>query len=263
LTTYFHHPLTTISNAVIEKMENNTTSFGLFLVSGSALIAECCATHGIDWLVIDMEASPASRETMVQCLQALNGSAVAGLVRVATHERQLIEAALDSGAKGIVIPKVDTSSQARHIVESSYYPPLGSRGLNPIRCSAYFSNLETYIPNANKNTMCIVQIETAMGVENCHEIAAIDGIDCLFIGCGDLSMSLGCTGDMSNPAMRAAMQRVLEACTVHKKMPGIFAYSKELALEYKKMGFKFVAIGNDIKFMNMGISSGVDSFRSH
>lgn len=256
------HPLMSIENTTLQKLSNGDATSGIFCVSGSALIVECCASHGFDWLVLDIEASPLSRSELTHCLQAMNGSSTTSLTRVDSHQKCSIEAVLDAGSSGIIVPKVDNAEQALAIVDAAYYPPMGNRGLNPIRCSAYFNNLSDYVTKANEQILCLAQIETREALENVSEISAIDGIDGVFVGCGDLSMQLGCFGEMTHPKMNAAIDRVLEACREHNKIPGVFAYSDELAVHYRKLGYQFIAVGNDIKFLNAGIQltkSAIDS----
>ncbi|AOK50251.1 hypothetical protein WT60_25855 [Burkholderia sp. MSMB617WGS] len=244
-----HHPLLLLRNPNKEKLRAGEVSLGLFLVSANALIAECCATRGLPWLLVDMEASPADRKDLVHVLQALNGSGTTGMVRVARNDRQLIEAALDSGALGLMVPKVDSAAAARAIVDSAYYPPKGRRGVNPIRCSGYFRNLPGYFATANDSLLIIAQIETAEAVEAADDIAAVDGIDVLFVGCGDLACDLGQPGQVTGPRMDEAIARTLDACRRHGKIPGIFAYSLDLARHYASQGFRFIAFGNDLKLL--------------
>ncbi|WP_080962101.1 HpcH/HpaI aldolase family protein [Chromobacterium subtsugae] len=253
------HPLLNAGNPIKDKLAAGRTCFGLFLVSASALIAECCATRGPDWLLVDMEASPADRRDLIQMLQALNGSRTAGMVRVARNERHLIEAALDSGAQGLMVPKVDSAADARAVANCAYYPPRGRRGVNPIRCSAYFSRLPDYFAEANQSLLTIVQIESAQAVAEADDIAAVDGIDVLFIGCGDLACDLGQAGQVTGALMDAAIEQVLEACHRHGKIAGIFAYSLELAQRYARQGFRFIAFGNDMKLLAQSLEQQMRS----
>lgn len=240
------HPLLNAGNPIKDKLTAGHTSFGLFLVTASALIAECCATRGPDWLLVDMEASPADRATLIHMLQAMNGSRSIGMARVARNERHLIEAALDSGALGVMVPKVESAAEARAVVDAALYPPQGRRGVNPIRCSGYFSRLPDYFSEANQSLLTIAQIESAQAVAAADEIAAVDGIDVLFVGCGDLASDLGQAGQVGGPQMDAACAQVLKACRRHNKVPGIFANNLELAQRYARLGFRLIACGNDI-----------------
>ena len=257
-----HHPLKEWSSKFREAHQQTERSLlGMFIVSASSLISECCATTGIDWLAADMEASPATRHDLLHIAQSLNGSSVGLFARVAQNNQQYIEAALDVGVCGVIVPKVSNASQAREVVNASYYPPLGTRGMNPIRCSGYFCNAEAYIRKANENILCIAQIETKEAVENVKEIAAVSGISGLFIGCGDLAADYGMPGSFSTPQMQHAISTVLEACKEFGRVPGIFAYNEELAKEYIKKGYIMVAVGNEIKFLRACIESTLSNIK--
>lgn len=253
-----HHPLQNWKNAF---NDHKDYSLGMFIVSASSLISECCATTGIDWLAVDMEASPANRHDMVHIAQSLNGSSVALFARVAQNNQQYIEAALDVGAHGIIVPKVSTGSEALAAVYACYYPPIGTRGLNPIRCSAYFKSAEHYFANAS-SVSCIIQIETQQAIDNLDEIASTPGITGLFIGCGDLAASLGIIGQFDNPLFHDKVEAVLKACEKYQLIPGIFAYNNELAKKYLQMGFKMVGFGNEIKFLRAGIENSILDIRN-
>ena len=243
------HPLLSPINRCKQRLAEKRVCFGLFLVSASAMIAECCATRDVDWLLVDLEASPADRKDLVHMLQALNGGLATPMVRVARNERQLIEAALDSGALGLMVPKIESALEAYAVVQSAFYPPKGRRGVNPIRCSAYFKQLPDYFAQANSHVLTIVQIETAKAVAAADEIAAIEGIDVLFIGTADLACDLGQAGQMEGAKIQHALEQVLAACQRHGKAAGIFAYNLQLAQQYAIQGFRLIAFGNDLSMM--------------
>ena len=132
---------------------------------------------------------------------------------------------------------------ARAVVEAAYYPPQGRRGVNPVRVSGYFGDVPGYLEAANEQTMCLVQIENREGLQCASELAAVEGIDGLFLGPGDMASQLGQPGLVTGPAMERAARTVLDAATAHGKVAGVFAYSTELAVRYIEQGFKFVAVG--------------------
>ena len=255
------HPLLDLENRTTTKMRANQYALGVFLLSGNSMIAEAVATLPIDWLVVDMEASPVTKEGAIHVMQALNGSGVTPLIRVPACDRHLIEHALDAGAHGVIVPKIDTPKAAARAAAASRYPPRGARGINPVRSSAYFSNIPEYLRLANDRTLCIVQIESIEAVERAPEIAAVDGIDGLFIGVGDLASAFGHPGVITSSRMDDARQRVLRAAADAGKFPGIFAYSTELALQYAREGFRFIAIGNDIKAIRESMQGTITHFR--
>jgi len=247
------HPLFELANRTAGMLADGQVTFGLFLLSGNSMIAEAVATMPLDWLVVDMEASPVTKEGALHILQALNGSLVTPIIRVSALERSLIEHALDVGAQGVIIPKVDTPEDAARAAQACRFPPDGNRGINPVRASAYFGNLPRYLAGANQRTLCIVQIESAEAVECAADIAAVKGVDVLFMGMGDLSSSLGQPGEVTGPKMDTARQRVLAAAEKAGKIAGIFAYAIDLAEQYVKEGFRVIAISNEVKLLREGV----------
>ncbi len=248
-------------NPVRARLNSGEPALGLFLLSGSSQVAELLSTLSIDWLVVDMEASPISPREVIQVFQALHNTRVAPLVRVPVNSHHLIEQALDWGAHGVLVPKVDDADAARLVAAAARYPPHGRRGVNPVRASAYFADVGAYLSNANARTLCMVQVESVRAVENARAIAGVDGIDLLFIGAGDLAYSLGQPGQVTGPQMDTARRRVIDACLEHHKIPGIFAYSLELAEQYLVEGFRFVAFGNDYKLLREAASGSLRRLR--
>jgi 2-keto-3-deoxy-L-rhamnonate aldolase RhmA len=226
-----------------------STQLGFFSVTGHPLIAEMYGVLGADFVVIDMEAAPIDKAGTLVCVQALTGTSARCLVRVPWLERHWIEHALDIGADGVIVPKIDTAEDAARAVAAAYFRPRGRRGLNPVRASSFFTEFDTYVRTVNDRTDCLVQIESTEGVGNVAEIAAVPGLSGLFIGSGDLVADLGHPGNMNCPGMAEARAAVLAACAAHDLVPGIFAYSLELARKYVTEGFRFVAIGNEIKML--------------
>jgi len=226
------------------------------------MIVECCSTLPLNWLVLDAEAAPISRQTALHLLQAMAGGSVTPLVRVEGLNHQAIEHALDMGAHGVLVPKIDTPEAARSVVDACFFPPVGRRGINPVRASGYFADVSQYLQIANSRTLCMVQIESATAVDAAAEIASVDHVDVLFIGPGDLAASLGQPGTVIGARMDDAQDRVLRAARDAGKAAGIFAYSLELARRYLDEGFTFVAVGNDLKALRESVSSSLTSLRS-
>jgi 2-keto-3-deoxy-L-rhamnonate aldolase RhmA len=192
----------------------------------------------------------------------MSASSLVQIVRVPNLDRHLIEHALDLGAHGVLVPKVENRDQATMAAQACRFPPQGSRGVNPIRASGYFTNLPDYFRSVDARTICAIQVETLAGVENIDEIIEVPGVDVVFIGVGDLACSLGQPGVPDGPAMDAARHRVLDATLAAGKRPGIFAYSDELARLYAEEGFELIAVGNEIKLFMAGCSATTTAFRS-
>ena len=256
------HPLFERGNRVKDSIKSGSASLGLFILSGNTMVMEACSTLPVDWLLIDAEASPVSPETMLGMFQAVAGSGVVPLVRVPQLDHHIIEHLLDLGAHGVLVPKVSSPEHAAAAVQAAYYPPLGRRGINPVRVSEYFGDVPGYLRTANNRTLCLVQIETREGLERAEEIAAVEGVSGLFLGPGDMASELGQPGDVTGPAMDRASARVLAASKGEGKIAGIFAYSVELAKRYLQDGFTFVAIGNDIKLLCTAFAADLAAVRA-
>ncbi|MCX4745042.1 aldolase/citrate lyase family protein [Kitasatospora sp. NBC_01287] len=220
--------------------------YGLFLVSASALLTEAAACAGVDWAVIDMEAAAMTKADALHQTQALSGTGATAIVRVPCLDRHAIESALDLGVDGVMVPKVDRVEDAELAARCTRYPPQGSRGVNPVRASGYFTSTAGYLATANERVLCVVQVESRESVANSGDIAAVPGVDLLFVGTGDLLMDLGQPGDPTGPAFDQARQTVLAACAAAGKPAGIFAPSTRLARQYAKEGFRFIAVGNEV-----------------
>lgn len=237
-------------NDLKQHLYNGEVATGIFLLSSNSMISESCAViPGVDWVIVDMEASTASKEDLMHIYQSLKNTNASPMVRVSELNKHQIEFALDIGSEAILIPKISTRDEAEEVARCSYYPPLGERGINPVRISNYFQNIQNYLIKANEQITVMVQIESKEAVENADEIAQTSGIDVLFIGCGDLASSYGQPGKVEGERMDSARARVLKACLKNNKIPGIFAYSLDLAKQYIQEGFKFIAIGNEIKLL--------------
>jgi 2-keto-3-deoxy-L-rhamnonate aldolase RhmA len=248
------HPLLRRDTSLRHRVtEHQGPALGIFLVTANSMLAELCGTLPLDWVVVDMEASPMTKQDALHTLQALTGSAVAPIVRVPFLNHHLIEHALDVGAAGVMVPKVDTAADAAAVVAACRFPPEGRRGVNPVRASGYFGDVAGYLRDANKNTVCMVQIESAEALHNVDAIAATEGVDVLFMGMGDLALALGQPAVTTGPAMDAARARVLAAARANGKQAGIFAYGLDLAAEYAREGFDVIAFGNEVKMLREGL----------
>src|SRR6266699_2449879 len=247
------HPLLDFVSPCKAKLERGDPAFGLFVLSGSPIVTELCATLPLDWILVDAEASPVSKESVLHLFQAMLGSGIAPMIRVQEMSHHLIEHALDLGAHGILVPKIHNAEMARAAVAACYFPPRGRRGINPVRCSGYFADVPEYIRRANDRTLCIVQIESREALTNVHEIAQVERVNVVFVGPGDLAASLRQPTVVEGAVMEAAYQKVLEAARAAGKTAGIFAYGTEMARRCLARGFRFVALGNDLKILREGV----------
>lgn len=234
----------------------------MFLLWAEPGVAELCGMLQLDFVVIDMEAGALGRHEVLRMLQALSGWPTSVLVRVPSHEQHAIEHALDVGAHGVIVPKVNTLEEAQAVVAATRFPPAGRRGVNPVRASSYFGNLPGYFERANDEVLCLVQVETEEAVNNAEAIAATPGIDGLFLGMGDLAMALGQPGNVEGALIDQIRRIVLDAGRAHRKLVGAFAYSVGLARSYQTEGFDIIAVGNEIKLLRESIERTVAAIRA-
>lgn len=230
--------------------EAERAQIGMWVCSGSPLIAEIAAGSGVDWLLIDMEHSANSLESVLHQLQAVAAYPVAPLVRVPWNDPVTIKQVLDLGAQNIIVPMVSSAAEAEAAVAATRYPPHGIRGVgSALSRSARWNRVDGYLQDAASHISLTVQIETAAGVENAAEIAAVDGVDAVFVGPSDLSASLGNLGAQAHPEVVDAVTRTFAAVKAAGKAVGVNAFDPAGADGYIAAGADFVAVGADVAML--------------
>ncbi len=226
---------------------------GLWVVSGSPLVAEIFAGSGVDWLLIDMEHSSNSLDTVLHQLQAVAPYPVSPLVRVPYGDDVILKQVLDIGAQNVLVPMVNTVEQARAVVSAVRYPPQGVRGVgSALSRSARWNRVDGYLANANDHVSLFVQVESAEAVENAAEIAAVDGVDGVFVGPSDLAASMGLLGQQTHPDVVAAVNRTFAAVRAADKPVGVNAFDPAAAEQYMADGAAFVAVAADVSILARG-----------
>ena len=222
----------------------------------SGITAEMAAQAGFDWILIDQEHGPGDNLILLNQLQAIGGRPCAAIVRIAWNERVPFKRALDLGASGIMIPYIETAVEAALAVAYLRYPPEGQRGVaaSP-RATGYGTEFETYFTQSSRNLLAVTQIETGKAVANAGEIAAVDGVDVLFVGPLDLSISVGRPDRFDDPEYRAILARVASAARNAGKAAGILIPSSQLLDSVYEMGFRFVAVGSDGGMVMQGMQA--------
>jgi 4-hydroxy-2-oxoheptanedioate aldolase len=233
-------------------------SFGTWISSSSFLALDALRGLGFDWFMIDTEHAPVNPETLAAMVALLGEGNPTPLVRVGNVDQYLVKQALDAGAHGILVPLVSTEAQAKQVVSFAKYPPDGVRGAAAAAASRYGTDLPSYLRTANAETLVGVQIETREALGNVEAIAAIDGVDLLFVGPTDLTLSLGLLDDRKNPTVREAMRRVVAACERHGKVPGTLVIDPEEKRAAVDLGFRFISLASDVRFL----LNGAKAFRS-
>jgi 2-keto-3-deoxy-L-rhamnonate aldolase RhmA len=230
-------------------VEERTASFGAWISSASIVVVDALKDLGFEWFMIDTEHSHVNPETLAAMVAAVGTSGPTPLVRVGNIDQYLVKQALDSGARGVLVPLVSTEAQAREVVRFAKYPPLGVRGAAAAAASRYGLKLASYLRSANDETIVGVQIETAAALENLESIAGVEGVDLLFVGPQDLTLSLGLLDDRANPRVREAMRSVVEVCERYGKVPGTLVINAEEKRSALDLGFRFVSLGADLRFL--------------
>ncbi len=226
------------------------TLFGLFIDLASPASAELCAAAGYDWLLVDLEHGAGTEDDLPGQLRAIELGGPAALVRPQSGERIRIGRALDLGARGIMVPRLDSADQAREAVTFLRYPPQGIRGVaTRVRGAGLGVVGHADVQRLNERVVGIIQIESVGGLRDADEIAAIDGVDVLFVGPADLSHSLGIPGQFQHADYLGALERVVAACRAHGKAAGILVYDTAVVPRHLELGFTFVGIGADGAFV--------------
>jgi 2-keto-3-deoxy-L-rhamnonate aldolase RhmA len=237
--------------------------FGTFLGLASPVAAEICARAGFDWVIVDLEHGSGSESDLLTSLLAIETTATAAIVRPQSGERMRIGRALDLGAHGLMIPRVDVPDQAREAISFMRYPPDGVRGLAlSTRGAGLGERSHADVRGINEHLVGIIQIESASAVEHAAEIAALDGADVLFVGPTDLSHSLGIPGQFTSPVYQAALERVISAATAARKATGILLRDVTALSRHLELGFRFIGLGSDDAFVAEGARAMVRAARS-
>ena len=231
------------------KLDAEQSVAGAFLGLRSPDAAELMSQAGFDFLLIDAEHSNVGPETTLEMLRAIDRGAAAPLVRLSETSAANVQWALDGGAEGILFPRIRTVEEVREAVALCRYPPDGIRGLGPGRAGGYGVNMLGYAANANQEIMVMIQVETLEAVEHIDEIAAVPGVDLLFVGPGDLSQLLGFPGEMHHPRILEIGRQVLIACRKHNVHFGILALQEEPLSYWKEQGAQFFATGTDSLYL--------------
>jgi 4-hydroxy-2-oxoheptanedioate aldolase len=223
---------------------------GMWACSGSALVTEVAAGSGLDWLLIDMEHSANTLESTLLQLQVVAAYPITPVVRVPSNDTVAIKQVLDLGAQNLIVPMVSSADEARAAVAATRYPPEGVRGVgSALARSARWNRVDGYLQDSARHTSLTVQIETAAGVEAASEIAAVDGVDAVFVGPSDLSASMGLLGQQTHPEVVAAVERVFVAVRAAEKAVGVNAFDPSAADAYVAAGADFVAVGADVAML--------------
>lgn len=222
---------------------------GSWIMSASPLVAEAMGHAGYRWAVVDMEHTPLDMMEVIHILQAVAGTPMLPVVRVPWNDAVMIKRVLDAGATTVLVPFVQNAEEARQAVRAMLYPPLGHRGMAAMSRASRFGTTPDYLKNANRFMSVIVQLETPEAIAQLEAIAAVEGIDALFIGPGDLSASMGHVGNAAHPDVIRLTQDAVNRAHAAGKLVGTVGGTPSMVRQYREMGFDFVAIASDLAFL--------------
>ncbi len=245
---------TTLAGAAFKsELRAGKPKMGLFLNAHSPTLAEQLAHSGYDWLLVDTQHGPMSYEHLSAMLAAIASGGAKSMVRVAGyHDRAGIQQALDLGADGVLVPYINTAEEARQAVSCARYPTAGTRSVYFPQRSTNKAGLLGYVGNANANIIIALQVETASCIENMAEIAAVPGVDILFLGQNDLCMSMGLYEKYefphmyTSPELGAATDKLVSEARKNNVILGLFLFGTSRVGEFLEKGFTFISIGNDL-----------------
>lgn len=234
-----------------EKLLRGENVIGTFFNIGGSTAAEALGISGLDFFIVDTEHGPFDVESAMDFITAAEPKGITPLVRIKDITRASVLKMLDIGAKGLIVPCVETVDQVKKLVEYGKYYPMGKRGFAFTRAGEFgfadcAGNLKEYFEICNEKTMIIPQCETMGCLENIEEIVNINGIDGIFVGPYDLSIALGKPGEFSDPDFIKALNRIVKACKDAGKFVLIYAGDSTTSRKYIDNGFNGVAVGMDV-----------------
>ena len=245
-----------------KKLDKGNKVVGTFFELGSEETVECLGYTGLDFIIIDAEHAPFSLENTMKFVRAAEVVDLTALVRISDVTRPSVLRNLDVGAKGLIVPCVETVEEVKKLVEWAKYSPIGKRGYFMARTSGYgqkdfAKNLQDYFDICNRETLLIPQCETLGCLENIEEIMAMEGVDGIFVGPFDLSIALGIPTQFDHPDFKVALERIKKAANDNGKLSFIFSTDAKSTKNLFDQGFHGVAMGMDAGFLINSVKSAV------
>ena len=239
------HPYALDRGDLRRRLAAGKVTYGTFIGAATAVTAEVCAAAGVDWVLLDLEHGAGGEEQAREVVPAAASYGVPTVVRAESSERIRAGRLLDLGAAGIMFPRVDTADEAAACVRHLRYPPAGDRGVATYNRMCGYGLDAGALDRSDGDVLGVVQIETLAALDAVADIAALDGVDVLFVGPRDLSHALDVPGQTGAPAYLAALDRVLAAALAHGKAAGLLVPDGTAAARMAAAGWQFLAIGSD------------------
>ncbi len=250
------------NNAFKAAIKAKKPQIGLWASIPSNYTAEVLAGAGFDWILLDTEHTPIDIETVVTQLQAIAPYPTTSIVRVPWNDRVTIKRYLDTGVQTLLIPQVDTPEEAKNAVAYTRFPDIGLRGVAGTTRATRFGRIKNYFKSAADEICVLVQVESREALGHIEAIAAIDGIDGVFIGPADLHASLGYLGERAHKDVMPVIDDAISRIVKHGKAAGILTDSEENARRWLKLGATFVAVGADVGILARGAEALAAKFKS-
>lgn len=232
---------------------------GTWIMAASPIVCEAMGCAGFDWGVIDMEHTPLDQMDLVHMLQAAAGTPMLPMVRVPWNEPVNIKRVLDAGATTLLVPFVQNADEARAAVAATRYPPYGRRGMAGMSRASRFGTSPNYLTTAHEQMCVVLQLETAEAIAELEAIAAVPGVDALFIGPGDLSATMGHVGQLTHPAVLDITADAVRRAKAVGKPIGTVGGTVEVVERYRVMGFDFVAIASDLGLLMRSAQAAISA----
>ncbi|MEH6354233.1 4-hydroxy-2-oxoheptanedioate aldolase [Pseudomonas sp. 3JA] len=249
-------------NKFKQRLRSGEAQIGLWLGLADAYCAELAANAGFDWLLIDGEHAPNDLRTLLGQLQAVAPYPSQPVIRPVIGDTALIKQVLDIGVQTLLVPMVESADQARELVRAIHYPPHGVRGVgSALARASRWNSIPGYLDKADEQMCLLVQIESRDGLANLDAIAAVDGVDGVFIGPADLSASMGFRGNPGHPQVQAAIEDAIARIRQAGKAAGILSADEKLARRYIELGAAFVAVGVDTTVLMRGLQTLAATFK--
>lgn len=234
---------------------------GLWSSLCSNIVSEVIADSGFDWILLDTEHAPNELPNVVSQLQSVMSGTATPIVRPAWNDTVLLKRYLDAGAPAVLLPFVQNAEEAKAAVAATRYPPRGIRGITTSGRASRFGRVKDYLKNADSEICVLVQAETKEALGNLEAIAAVDGVDGIFIGPADLSASFGHIGNPQHPEVQQAIQDTAVRLKKAGKPAGILTSNEDEARRYIEWGYTFVAVGSDLGILTRGADTLAAKFK--
>jgi 2-dehydro-3-deoxyglucarate aldolase/4-hydroxy-2-oxoheptanedioate aldolase len=250
------------ANAFKRALREGRRPLGTWFMSAAPAVAEALGCAGFDFLVVDTEHVPLDAAQTVDILRAIAGTPAAAITRVPWNDMVMVKRALDAGAQSLMFPFVQDADEARRAVSYTRYPPHGVRGVAAMHRASRYAAVADYLKRASEEICVVVQLETPAAIDALPAIAAVDGVDSLFVGPGDLAAAMGHIGDIAHADVQAALERAARECRQIGKPCGIVGPTPAMVRRFIDYGYSWVAVGSDMSMLLGRAQEWITALRS-